>query len=140
MEKPDKRTVAQALASAFGVPLEFSEKTKLDDMDYSRVQVFLQPDDLPLVDVIGPEGTWTLTAEFAQDGTGDIEVYAAGEVLDPEAVAAITKANIALHGFLVGGLRMFSLNPDYDSGDRALAGRLLERVEALQGRPQRSQA
>ena len=110
-------------------------------MDYTRVQVFEHTDeDLRLIDVIGVEGAWTFHVEFAGDGTGDIEAYGAGDILRPYVIEPLTKANITLHGFLVGGLRMFSLNPDYDSEDRALVGKLTERVEALQGRPQRTQA
>lgn len=139
MEKPDKRTVAQALATAFGVPLQ-PGTTRLDDMDYTRVQVFEHDDDLRLIDVIGVEGAWTFHVEFAGDGTGDIEAYGAGDLLRPHVIEPLTKANIALHGFLVGGMRMFSLNPDYDQESRTLIGKLAERVEKLQGRPQRTQA
>ena len=137
-KNPNKHAVAKALATAFGVPLQ-SDKTRLEEMDYARVQVY-QSEEFPLISVIGPEIAWTFMVEFAQDDTGDIEAYGAGQVLLPEVVERLTEANVRLNGFLVGGLRMYALNGQYDAEERALSLKLMDRIEALQGRPQHAQA
>ena len=130
-EKPGKQEVAQALAAAFDVPIQSADQ-RIEDMDFTRVQV-VHYDRHPLTTVIGVDGAWTLTIEYAQDDTGDIEMYAAGAALAPNVIDAIARADTTLNGFLIGGLDMFVLNPDYADEDRELARKLKRRIERRRG-------
>lgn len=132
-QKHGKTTVANILASAFGVDV-IPSSTRLEDMRYDHVQVVEFADRTPMVTVIGVDGKWTLTVEFAQDDSGDIEAYAAGKVTTSAVVEKIAEANVCLGGFLLEGFNLFVNTPDYDPEDRELNRRLAQKVAAASKR------
>jgi hypothetical protein len=94
-----------------------------------KVQIF-NSTQFPLITVIGVDGKWTLTVEFAQDDSGDIEAYAAGNVTTRAVVEKIAEANVSLGGFLLEGFNLFANTPDYDPDDREFNRRLAQKIEA----------
>jgi hypothetical protein len=131
-QKPNMKRVSEALSLAFGVGV-LPSSTRLDDMNYTKVQI-LDSTRFPLITVIGVDGKWTLTVEFAQDDSGDIEAYAAGNVTTSAVVEKVAEANVCLGGFLLEGFNLFVDTLDYDPEDRELNRRLAQKVAAASKR------
>jgi hypothetical protein len=127
-QTPSMKRVSEALALAFGVGVQ-PGNTRFEDMDYMKVQIF-NSTQFPLITVIGVDGKWTLTVEFAQDDSGDIEAYAAGNVTTRAVVEKIAEANVSLGRFLLEGFNLFANTPDYDPDDREFNRRLAQKIEA----------